>query len=663
MNQPYKDIAGGKKTEPPYQEFQLLWTYQTNDPKSDGKSATFKATISWLDGNSKIKYTKSAKEITVKFLRGLIVKEIIAINLSTKQITYGQPFIVEMIIGNTGKINILDVKPSLQVLPKNENIILEKIEPEKANIDSGMTKTYLLYYKTQKGSEAEYTFIGSATGTNSISNSPIVAPDYSPPDINDIKFELLIQQPPKLVVEKIEFKTPIGQRQESINTCTGQTFDAFVTVTNEGDAKLTAKATDVQIDFKPSVNDIVDIITQPLVQEISVGEHKEFRFQYKGKAKATLTFTAIASGTDSNSKNPIEPSEPKISGEVKIQEVATLVVESIQFKKKGSAKDWSGTLAISEEQSFDISEGQSFNVRVILRNAIESGAEDISVELTPNIPNRVELADKPKELLKSLPSGETSKDYFIFEYSTQKGQSASELTFRATPSGKDSSCREDIRPSTTDSQVLAIQKPPVFEPKIEILDENHKPISQISAGQKIIVQLSVTNNGQATASQVQAKLTIDINGNKVELPVPDLPAEGSVDIDGGMSAIFEWNYQTSSEDANKTAIFSIVVNGVDANYEQSADPAAQITAQAEIKLPLVPRAVLVIRSIKLDLSVISQGQEIVVTMAVGNDGGDNAKGVVPSLTTDPEGAAPDPDKSKPYPTRADINKNGNQNYE
>ncbi|MBI1923136.1 T9SS type A sorting domain-containing protein, partial [Candidatus Poribacteria bacterium] len=496
-------------------------------------------------------------------------------------------------------------------------------------------------YQTQPGSEGEYTFIGGAEGGPS--GNPVRAVEFTSPD------KLTIQRPPNLVVDKIEFKTPTGPRAGTLTISEGQPFDVVVKVKNNGEAT----ATEVRVDLKSSIPEKFSEKTATSAQDLPGGGERELTFSYntiERQSASTPRFTATPSGKDKNSGKslPGDRLQSGTSAALTIQKPFAPVVASIQFKKKGSTKDWANTLTISE--------GQSFNVRVTVRNDGEAAGDGVSVELTPSPKNVNPVPPLPSVI--SVPGGGSGE--LLFEYT---GQSASVLVFRAIASGTDRNSQGKVDSSAQDSQNLTIQTPPALSPALTVVDEKGNPILEsgiISTGQTVFFRVTVTNRGQAPAQSVRPNLQIAVNGNVIDLTDP---TEGNP-IEGGGSATFEspdgWKYTAQAADADKNLTVSVTVDGEDANYEVAV-PESAVTARAETTRPIKRVAVLVDERIVFEPLQVSEGQELTVTMTVRNIGGADALNVEPILRTEPAVGSLGP-IGDPRPLRANIPAGGQTEY-
>ena len=97
-----------------------------------------------------------------------------------------------MSVRNTGGAAALNVKPTLQFEPENDNIIPPDYPPSPITIPAGETHDYKWRYKTQSGSKGRYTFTGNVSGEDENSGKTISADEFTP--------DALIQTPAELAI-------------------------------------------------------------------------------------------------------------------------------------------------------------------------------------------------------------------------------------------------------------------------------------------------------------------------------------------------------------------------------------------------------------------------------------------------------------------------------
>ncbi|MBI1929681.1 hypothetical protein HYR99_36215, partial [Candidatus Poribacteria bacterium] len=271
-----------------------------------------------------------------------------------------------------------------------------------------------------------------------------------------------------------------------------------------------------------------------------------------------------------------------------------------------------------------------------------ANAVNVKATLSESSPGKIIVDTTLVE--KNIPGGGSAT--FEWRYRTEKGRSASTQFFSANASGKGENSEQNVSAAPASSKALTIQTPAALSAALSVLNEAGQPIQQIIAGQKITVQLDVTNSGQADAVQVQPqKLTLTISGVSTDLPSPSPKTVPGIKEDKKGTETFKWEYQTQESDADKTATLSATVTGRDINSNE------EVTAKDEIPRPIVPVGLLVTK-LTLTPDRASEGQGGTIEMVVENQGKVTIFKVVPALSFTPENNLITP--SAPEPASADI---------
>lgn len=655
---PQPERADIKTGKPPENRQTYLWEkYQTATGSSGEYTFTGRAEGADIVARS---FSPPDVKLLIQTLPKLVIEKIEfsqtlnGARSNTLTISAGQDFYAIVTVKNEGEqtftakaVNVLaDLMPS-----EDKKVEIRRSSQEipggGQEILGGGRGEFPFQYKTTRGvSESKLTFTATASGKDGNSKQSVSA-DAQTSDT------VWIQRPAQLVIESVQFKKKedtdrLENWKNTLTISEGQSFNVRVTVSNNGEAaadgvsvKLTPNPDGkVKPDKLPDPQDLPGV---PVPQE-PPGHHFDFEYSTQiGQSASELTFTATATGKDHHSGNPV--SDQKTSGQVQIQRPAQLVIKSIQFKKKedkDQPENWLDTLTISE--------GQSFNVRVRVCNSGQAAADTVSVELL-QLPG---VNPKSVPALQNIPGTQAPDKIscmnFDFEYSTQKGQSASVLTFTATATGKDHPSQTEVSSKPVGSQAVTIQTQPALAPKLQVLNESGKTLTQITAGQKIIIALTITNTGQATAQQVKPELTIQIDDKEL------INLQTDPKIIKGISSetiVPPWEYQTKSADAGQTAKFSVTITGFDANYPGETDQAKIEPASDMLSRPLVKSAALdvAIHSMSAEKDAsrtqLTAGENIRIEITVTNNGEETARNVKLTVTPDPSNLVGKPSEPQP----------------
>ena len=553
-------------------EFQ--WTYKTNLEDVPGISfqGNAEGTIEGEDAG----WPQDAKSpVTVQRPAKLeIPKSLISINqkqLTEEQkitVTEGQKFPVKVTVTNTGGATAEKVMPLLQPVEGWGKIrFVSSPEPPTADIPGGGSQEYEWTYEALAKGKIEFTV--KAFGVE------------SPPPPVTFGFEIVTHP-----VLEVELVLP-----EQISK--DQNFEVVMMVTNKGGAT----AIDVIPELTIEGDDKVELVSgpEPTTGQIpGDGGSQEYRWTYKAIDKGEITFTGKALGHDANSDAKVESPEVT-SGPIEIFAPPKLNVEKLELRVK-------------EFVLQQISNGQEFEVVMTVTNEGEATAIDVTPELSIEGDGKVELVSGPEPTTGDIPGG-GSQEYKWTYKAIDKGK----ITFTGGIGLQSNEVTADV----------TIQTPPDLKCTLEA-----EP-NVVNEGQEITFNMTVTNNGEATAINVLPSelIGIDKANNLIKL----LPRFQGITLKSGASAKFndnpEWSYIPPEGSTGKEGEYKIIfrghATGIDENLGIeiiSKTCEVEVTIQKPISLTSV---------IDVAPAQISEGQEITVTMTVMNEGKALAKGVKP----------------------------------
>ncbi|MBC8236059.1 hypothetical protein H8E77_41465 [bacterium] len=591
---PNADIEGGQIQT-------YIWKYSTQEQKSASKSY-FKTVAVGEDFNSKetIVTDGTAESDILDILMDESPSNTLSsiITVDKTKLSGGQNITVTMTIGNNREQDdVAGVVPQLIISEGEDNIkrIDDPIPSEPQFILGNKKHGYKkIEYTWQVTTEAKpggiVKFKGIAQGK--ISNTDV--------DVKSIPGEkvIVIQTPAKLSAD-----LKIQEEQLSVK----QIFEVKMTVANKGQATA--------INVKPSQltrGGNVELQSEepvPQIHDIPGGESRDYVWNCTAIVKGNIIFTGIASGHDVNSDEKVK-SPLATSNSINIVPSPSLEAE---LKSE---------LYVSSDQ---ISEGQKFSVTMMVANK-ENVADAINVKPTLNISKKASEQSGPiREFgpippVADIPSG--SSQMYSWHYTTAEGDSAV-VTLTGKAVGKDANTGNDVE--SNDNIQLTIQQ----LANLSILAFTVEPESTITAGQDIKVRLTVENDGEAIATSVQpsiqllgtSKLATDAVEDGPRPPTTsDLPA---VDLADGKSYTFTWVYKTQEGDEGNVQ-FKVSASGKDGNSQMLLQ-SQESFATVEIKTPADISCVL-----KAEPEVVSEGQDIEITMTVTNTGESTIIDVRPS---------------------------------
>ena len=437
-----------------------------------------------------------------------------------------------------------------------------------------------------------YPFVENGTGTGTIAFSGGVSAIDSGTGLTvsanaTSTAAAVVQDPPALAVTS--FTAPASLSR-------GQTFTASLVVSNTGGATAVGVVPDAPA-LTPSGGAHATITASPPAQDIVRGASATFTWTMveDGTAAGSLQIATHARGSDVNS-----PSTQVVSG---LASATTTVQEP-------------GRLTLSKiTVPATVSRGQTFTVSVVVTNA--GGAAVQAIAPDASSPSVAPAGAAGAPVLKAATAGKTTLgpgQSTTFSWTWQDASAASgTLTFSATMTGADVNSGAAIT-ATAASSSTTVQRPSVLAIGSLTL-ASALGGSTIDRGQAFTARLVVSNNGEATATNVLPSPLVPalLPTGAASATAPVAPA--AVSIAGGASATFTWTYTESGSGPGGLQV-STGVAGTDANS------AARLTVAAvnSNTLAVVGAPVLVAQSFTLP-GTLSRGQTFTASFTVANTGG------------------------------------------
>jgi hypothetical protein len=397
----------------------------------------------------------------------------------------------------------------------------------------------------------------------------------------------VVQDPPALAVTS--FSVPLSLSR-------GQTFTASLVVSNSGGATALGVVPDAP-SLTPSGGAHATITASPAAQDIVRGASATFTWTMveDGSAPGSLQVATRARGSDVNS-----PATPVASALAS----ATAAVQE------------PGHLALSKMTvPATVSRGETFTVSVVVTNA--GGAAVQAIAPDASSPSIAAGGGAGAPVLKSAAPGKTilnAGQSTTFSWTYQDASAApGTLTFSATMTGADVNSGAALT-ATAASSSTSVQRPALLSIGSLTLAS---PLggSSIDRGQGFTARLVVSNNGDATASNVLPSPLMPalLPTGAASATAPAAPT--AVSIAGGTSATFTWTYVESGSGPGALQV-STGVAGTDAN---SAAPLT-VAAMNSNTLAVVGAPVLAAQSFTLPRT-LSRGQTFTASLTVANTGG------------------------------------------
>jgi hypothetical protein len=451
--------------------------------------------------------------------------------------------------------------------------------PGPQDIAGGESATFV--FAMQAGSSAgSVSLSGSAAGSDADSQAPLSA---GPFDSNVATVQAAAQLSATLTIPQ--------------SLSRGQSFTAHLVVRNLGDA--TAHAVLPQSDPPQVVAQVGGAAASsnddPQVAVDIPGQGSasfEWTFTEDGTSSGSLELQVGAAGFDANSGLAVSAA-PSTTAPAAVQEPPSLVVDS---------------LALSPAAA--ISRGQAFTATLVVRNAGEAAATQVSpAPMPPSVVAtggaKAVTPDSPAP--QDIPGGGSVS--FVWSF-VEDGASSGTLELSGGAAGLDSNSGASAFAAPVQSAPLTVQQPAALWATVAAP-------GRVDRGQSFAVSVTVTNGGEAAAMNVVPGLAVLPAGAAV------LSAPAAATIPGGGMQTFTFALRESG--ASETALsFSATASGTDANSlaPVSAPPVAATTA---VDAP----AALSVAAFTLP-SVISRGTSVTAQLIVTNTGDATAHNVLPA---------------------------------
>ncbi|MDB4970761.1 MAG: Flagellar hook-length control protein FliK [Myxococcales bacterium] len=481
-------------------------------------------------------------------------------------VSVGQSFTLTLTVANAGQSAAMAVTPADPVA-SGSGATTQSSTPAPQTIGPGAQKSFTWTYAATGAGTLSWSFdaAGTDAGGNAVSTPTVSAGP------------LAIQAAPMLSATLGAAPTPLS---------IGQTITVTMTVANTGG--VTAKGV---MPTLPSVSGTgrVSLVTAPgAPADLLPGAMTTFQWTYTATGAGIVAFTSTAKGSDANS-GAVVMSAAALSNDVVIQSAASLVATVVAMPAS-------------------VTVNQVFAVNVTIQNSGGATATNVSSTLPLSSgPGLGTLQSSPTA--QDIPGGESRTFTWIFKASGQ-----GTTTFSASGSGTDANSGATITSASAVSNLLTIQTPPSLT-----LTVSATP-SSVLEGKTIDVTVTVTNGGQATATNTIAALALGGTGSATLLSGP---APASADLAGGAMQSYTWQYLAANPG---TVTFTASAGGQDAN------------SGAAVSAPTAQSTVTVVKHAALAVAftvpaVVAAGQTFDVVMTVTNTGGDAAINLAPTALT------------------------------
>jgi hypothetical protein len=566
---------------PGHQAATFSWTFVENGTAPGTLGLT--STVTAKDANNSaavLSVPATASPVPVQDPSQL---EVVSFTLPAK-LSRGQTFSAALIVRNAGGSNVNNVTAATPTAQTTGGAgAVTASTPSGGTLTPGQSTTLTWSYTENGSSPGTLQLAAIVTGTDAVSGQPVSS--------NASSSAAVVQSPAALTLSLLTLPSRIAR---------GQQFNAQLTVQNTGGATAAA-VTPAALALAFTGGAHATINAAPAAQDIAGGASAIFSWTLTedGTASGSLTATASVSATDANSTASLTPA-PLSAGPVPVEEPAALSLVSLTAPAA-------------------VTRGQSFTVTLLVKNPGEAGAQ-----VTPGILGITPAASASivsTPLAATVAGGATSS--FSWNVTSAAGGSGTSLAFSVsvTARDRDSNASLSAGPAAATSAVDTA-------PQLVIQSFALRSASAgtaINRGEIFTADLTVVNNGQATASSVLPS----------SLP-PALSATGgaaastssqinAVTLAAGQSTTFHWSY-TESGSAAGTIALSTGLSGLDANSGASVSAAPAGSNTLLVQNPSALSSTLsVAASIGLNTT-------FTVSLAVQNTGDATAKNVTPTLT-------------------------------
>ncbi|MBI1929680.1 PKD domain-containing protein [Candidatus Poribacteria bacterium] len=372
---------------------------------------------------------------------------------------------------------------------------------------------------------------------------------------------------------------------------------------------------------------------------------KDVSFEWVGTTKpgdkGKIFFaTRIVGSKDNNSGAPIPPVEVKDLKAVNILlQKGRLLKAEIKVKpNQGGPERFQFSVGQPIEVEMTVTSLREEKVAVVRPDPNDLGAAGPAIVILekgkgPN-PPEIEIPAKEGDTV------HTGTFNWIFT-----AAKAGTFTFAGQALGRDKGAVEDeFESNLALSEQVIIQAATQLKAEMTVLNTDEKPIAEMTPGQELIVQLKVTNDGEATAIGVKPTLTSKpedfitapqlnlVDASEKRTPLKD----GMVDIPGKGAQTFEWTLTANLKYTSGEVTFTGSAVGKDNNSQKEVPAEAKKT----VPIPKIGEGILVVTSLVIkaekegvpaEQGIISEGQKGIIEMEVKNPSGIDALNVKPTL--------------------------------
>ncbi|HYV47966.1 MAG TPA: PKD domain-containing protein [Myxococcaceae bacterium] len=499
----------------------------------------------------------------------------------------GQSFNVVVVVTNNGQATANGVLPSpnppTQVKGGGASATTSTALTA-VNIASGASATFTYAYRENGTGTGTLQFSTGAAGTDANSGAAVTAVAVG-------SVVATVQTPAALLVTTLTIPGTISR---------GQVFTATAVVTNTGEATASSV---IPSPSPPTVSKTqqanATCTGTPAPVTVAGGSTATFTWSCteNGNGTGSITLSTGATGTDVNSGAAL--TAPSVnSNTATVQNPGVLRITAFTIP---------GTLT----------RGQTFTASMTVQNTGPTAVNNVlpsptTPTLTPtggaNATTGTTLT--PQTL---NPGASTTFTWSYLENGTGTGT----LTLTAGAGGNDAGSGAPVSANATSTNLAQVQTAPALSVTAFTLP------ARISSGQTFTASITVSNTGQATASNVLPSPnppTLTPTGSATAATATTLtPAT----IAGGGSATFQWTYTAGA--GTGTIRLTAGATGTDANSSATVTAAPFNSNTATVEAP----AQLSVTGITVP-STISRGQTFQVSMTVRNNGSATANGVLPN---------------------------------
>ncbi|MFH1538388.1 MAG: PQQ-binding-like beta-propeller repeat protein [bacterium] len=565
------DIPGGGNQD-------FTWTYQASATTSGTVNFTGNASgFDAISGSPVSSAANTSNDTTIE------QKASISADLSATPgiVSTGQNITVTMAVTNSGEADALGVAPTALTLGGTSTATkISGPTPASQTVPGGQSKDFTWTYQASTAT-GTVNFTGGASGTDENSGGGVTAP-------NDTSNDVTIKKAAALSADVTAVPSIVSLSQEITVT---------MTVSNTGEAAANGTAPSALTLGGTSTASLVSG-PSPANADIPGGGNQDFTWTYTASPSAagTVNFTGNASGTDAYSGGPVS-SPNDTSNNVTVQTPAAL---------NGSISALPSPVGV----------GDPITVTMTVNNTGQAGADDVTPSaLTLGGTGGATLVSGPTPADADIPGG--GNQDFTWTYS---GSSAGDVNFTGNASGTDANDSNPVSFANQTSNDVTIST----NPDAVLVSTVSAAPPTLNTGMNITVTMSVTNSGEAGASNVTpSALTKGGTGGATLVSGPnpanaDIPASGNQD--------FTWTYQASTAGTvNFTGNASGDNDGVPPpdTVQSTSTTSNNVTVQTPAALT---------SGISIPATV-NRNQQFTVTMNVQNTGGATANSVAPSALT------------------------------